>query len=1527
MKIYLYLKNKILTFTVPQRISGTFNFDEDPEEESKLINIEAKDDNWYLYSTSDVHVIHNGVPISDILLQKDKFYVLKRDNIEYLILVTSSFDDSFLPYKYSKNLNLIIGNDKSCNINYPCPYIKGVAAKISIKDDNFTVEVSNNNVYLNNVILPSDPTIHTIPRGSQINIYGLKIAFLNEFLLLNDPLGLIRLNLSTTGLLSYSLTSGNDNPLDIEFKDIDLYKKEEYYSKSPRVRRTIKTKVIDLSAPPKLGGDGKMPLILTIGPMVLMGLTSGIMFVYNVTRVTSGEISIKQIWPSLLSSGVMIVSMILWPLLSRSFDKKIRKKRKKEIADKYTKYLEAKEKELQQEQNLQKEILLENIISVDECLEIIKNAKINFWNKRIEQNDFLVVRLGIGNELLDVKINFPKEGFTVDEDELRKQADNLVEKYRFIPDVPIGYSFYTGRETAIMGEVEKCYGLIHNIILQLITFYSYEDIKIVIMTNRLNEDKWEYIKYLNHNFSNNKEIRFFSANLDSAKVICEYLNGELQKKLNSNQNNIQYRKPYYIIITDDYPQIRRLSFMKTITESDINLGFSLLMLENNMSKLPSKCNNFINMSGNSCGLLKNSFEAQEMINFKDEINYGINMASIARKLSNIPIEFEEGNNQLPDTVTFLEMEKVGKVEQLNILNRWDSNDSTASLRAEVGVDEDANVMYLDLHERYHGPHGLIAGMTGSGKSEFIITYILSMAINYSPDDVAFILIDYKGGGLAFAFENKATGLILPHLAGVITNLDEAEMDRTLVSIDSEIKRRQRVFNAARDVLGESTMDIYKYQRYFKDGKLREPIPHLFIICDEFAELKTQQPDFMDNLISVARIGRSLGIHLILSTQKPSGIVNNQIWSNTSFRICFKVQNTEDSKEMLKRPEAASIKQIGRFYMQVGFDEYFALGQSAWCGAKYFPSDKIIKQVDRSVNFIDETGKIIKSIEARNNIRIEAKGEQLVAILKNIVEVANKTQKRAKKLWLDDIAPIIIISDLEKKYGFKKIPYNIEAIIGEYDAPERQEQGLLTYSVNKQGNTIIYGNDEIEKENLLNSIIYSICKNHNANEINIYIIDYGSESLRMFYGFPQIGGMVHIGEDEGLKNLFKLITEEIRNRKKMLVSFGGSIDLYNQRNEEKLTRILFIINGYDALLESYNSIYDDIASIGRDCERYGITLILTCNTPMSITRKVAICFDNKYSLHLNDPTDYFTIFNKRARVKPKSILGRGLVDNSDEIHEFQTSKIVPQNVNLNDYIENMGNKLREISDYRAKIIPTLPRNVTLEIVENEILSIEKTPIGISKETLKIVDYDFTINTATQIISNRLNNINSFMNSLLEVFLRIKDLTVFFIDTLALLPNAEDKVFNNKKINYFNSNFDAWLEKFIEVERNPEYNKFKSVFIFYGIEKLKTKVDVRLLESLFNEIRQNEYSYLIICDSAKSLKLVEMDLWYSRIKSNTDGIWVGKGFAEQQNFRINRITKEMSNNYKNNYGFCLKENVIELIKLLEFEPLEEGEENEE
>ena len=1522
MRIYLYLTNEILSFTIPKEVSGSFSFDEDQEEESKLINIEAREGKWVLYSTEDTKVIVDNNIVPFTFLYMDTYYILRRNEKNYLIFTENLFEENVSTYLYNKDINLLIGNTQECNIQYSCDYINGLVAKITSKENHVLLEKPENvKLYVNRKSLAGNA--YYIKNGDQINIFGLKLTFFNGLLLINNPKNAIQIS-QTSAKISYYYLEPGQPPKNLEVKDIDLYSKDDYFSKSPRLRRVTETKEINLSPPPRQEAEKDMPFILTIGPMLTMGIMSLVILLNTANKIYIGDTTFAQSWPSLVTAGAMLISMILWPVLTRRYTKKQKKRKQKEIIEKYGKYLDEKREELTIESKLQRDILIENLITIEECLNIIKNNSINFWDKRIDQSDFLVVRIGKGNELLDVKIKYPEEGFTIEESELRKNADKLVEDFKYIENVPIGYSLFKNKITAIMGNMNKSFSFVNNIVLQLITFYSYEDIKIAVFTNEKNKEEWNYIKYLNHNFTNDRTFRFFSSTIESSKNLADFFNQEVNSRIQKIQENEKILfKPHYIIIIDDYDRVKRHSFIKMITELDVNLGFSVIIIEKHLNKLPSKCNNFISLGDNTSGVLKNSYEKQEQLTFYDEINYAVDMMSLTKRLSNIPIEFQEGNGHLPETITFLEMEKVGKVEQLNILNRWNMNDPTSSLKAEVGVDEEGNYMYLDLHEKFHGPHGLIAGMTGSGKSEFIITYILSMAINYSPEEVAFILIDYKGGGLAFAFENKVTGISLPHLAGTITNLDKAEMDRTLVSIDSEVKRRQAVFNSARDKLGESTMDIYKYQRFYREGKLAEPVPHLFIVCDEFAELKSQQPDFMDNLISVARIGRSLGVHLILATQKPSGVVNDQIWSNSKFRVCLKVQDASDSREMLKRPDAAELKQTGRFYLQVGYDEYFALGQSAWCGAKYYPSEKIIKQVDKSINFINDTGNFIKSIQAGNNIKIEAQGEQLAAIMNSIIETAKQCNMKVRRLWLDNIDKIILIENLIKKYQIEATPYKVEAILGEYDAPEKQEQGLLKFDLLEQGNTIIYGNDGSEREGLLNSIIFSSCLLHKAEELNIYMIDYGSETLRMFNNFPQVGGMVFMGEEEKYRNVLKLIMGEIRNRKKKLVSYGGSLETYNQQNEEKIPTILFILNNYEGLVEIHQDIYDTVAPIARECTRYGIILIITCNAPSSVGRKISQSFDNKYTLHLNDPTDYYSVFNVKSNTKPRDIFGRGLAYN-DGVHEFQTASIVDEEHSLTEYMQEVSKMLQEQNEKKAPPIPSLPERITFELVKDAIGDLKKVPIGISRGRLEVVKYDFTQYLTTNIASNKLININCFMDSLLDILKLIPNTSIIFIDTQQLLPSAGEK-----QINYVNDNFNEYFDKLNEFQEKQKTEPTgRIIYIFYGIERLKTKLDpVSKLENLLKAIQGTENTNIIFCDSTKAFKSIDFDSWYSKIKNTTDGIWVGTGLPEQSTFRIPKLKKEMSNKYPNNYAYCFVDGDPELIKLIEFNDMLEKDEEEE
>ncbi len=1510
MKITLFLESKLYEYVLPVQKSGSYSFDVDSDEVDKLINIEERNGEWVLYGTDTVFINSGNGFVQTMIIKSNSFYMISRNNINYLIYASDFNHRISKVFVYDDNSYLKIGNLQDANIMYQNNYLKDLY--LDIRKENGRLILRSNLTmyfYINDIRVNNGELI--LNNGDTINLLGLKIMILPQLLLFNMPTEGVSFRNNTIKEFNYPVEEYKN----IAIKENELYDKNKYFYKSPRIRRLIEEKEIKLDRPPKLKSDDKMPLLLTIGPMMTMMASSGISLVNTTMRIADGTATMKNSWPTFAMCGVMMASSFLWPTISRAYNKKLDKKNNDDIVKKYTAYLNKKQTEFNDLAILQKSILSENLINYQECLNAIETRRNTFWSKRKEHNDFLEVRVGMGRVPLKVKVSFPEDGFTMEEDHLKKMADDMLESSKELNNVPLGYSFYENYLTAVMGEMDKCYNFVNNCILQLMTFYCYDELKFIVFTSENNIGKFDYLKYSNYNFSNNKNVRYFASSDEEYKNLSEYLMQELSYRMElvrGNKATGKDFKQYYVVICDNYIDAKKLEFFKELTEVNSNVGFSTIIIENKFSNLPSKCVNFINLNQKTSSILKNSFESAQITDFHDEITNNVNMMEIIKILSNVPVEIEDEEAQLPNSIGFLEMEKVGKVEQLNVLNRWNSNDSTKTLKAEVGVDATKDLLYLDLHEKAHGPHGLIAGMTGSGKSEFIITYILSLAMNYSPDDVAFVLIDYKGGGLAGAFNNEATGVRLPHLAGTITNLDKAELNRTLVSIDSEIKRRQEMFNTARDSLGESTIDIYKYQGYYHQKKLKEPIPHLFIICDEFAELKSQQPEFMDNLISVARIGRSLGVHLILATQKPSGVVNDQIWSNSKFRVCLKVQDTGDSNEMLKRPDAANIKQTGRFYLQVGYDELFALGQSAWCGAKYFPSEKVVKVVDKSVDIINNIGAIIHRSEDDSGKNKNAQGEQIAAVMNEIINVSNQVNKYARKLWLDNIPGMILSDNIEKKYGIQYEPYNIKAVIGEYDAPELQEQGIVLYDLLRDGNTIIYGNDGTDRELLLNSMVYSIAKNYSSNEINMYAIDFGSESLRIFAGLPHFGGMVTAGDDEKYHNLLKMIADEIKKRKELFVNYGGEYKNYINNSGEKLPIKMVIINNYDAAKSNISTLYEEMPELIRDSDRYGIFFVITASGSSSVGQKVVQNCSNIYCLKLKDAYEYSSLLGAKVKNEPRDVLGRGMCL-VNGVHEFQTVNIVEDENKLADYVINFVNNIKNKNMPKAKKIPSLPNYVMLEDVEEIIKDQTNVPVGISKNTLEVVGLNLLENVGNLILSNKLDNTKGFVKSLMDVLKKFND-NIIFIDMYNTFSMIKDKVGS-----YYNNQYDQVIDGLINYvnECMNSASNANTTIVISSLSRLATKIsDSKKLETLFNLLKKYEKIGLIVIDEATKLKQYTFESWYRGIFTGQEGVWVGSGVSEQQVLKISSYNKEFRANYKNNMGFYVSSGNATLIKLLDF-----------
>lgn len=422
-------------------------------------------------------------------------------------------------------------------------------------------------------------------------------------------------------------------------------------------------------------------------------------------------------------------------------------------------------------------------------------------------------------------------------------------------------------------------------------------------------------------------------------------------------------------------------------------------------------------------------------------------------------------------------------EELKIRERWRNGQSHKSLAVPLGLRAAGDILSLNLHEKAHGPHGLVAGTTGSGKSETIQSYILSLAVNFHPHEVGVLLIDYKGGGMANMFRD------LPHLLGTITNLDGSESMRALASVKAELARRQRVFS----IYGVN--HINGYMELFKTGEAKEPIPHLFIISDEFAELKKEQPEFMKELVSAARIGRSLGVHLILATQKPTGVVDDQIWSNSKFKLCLKVQNEGDSKEVLKTPDAASITLPGRAYLQVGNNEIYELFQSAWSGAVYIEEKEKDVTLDERIYKVNEIGQgeLINQDLSGKKAEKKAVKTQLEVIIEHIKKVyESEKQIPVKKPWLPPLQNMIVSPYAkEEKHPPNKWGWvNLNISIGKMDIPELQSQKECNIDFFKEGNLLFVASSGYGKTIFLTTILMSLAKLNDVDFLNFYILDYG-----------------------------------------------------------------------------------------------------------------------------------------------------------------------------------------------------------------------------------------------------------------------------------------------------------------------------------------------------------------------------------------------------------------------------------------------------
>ncbi len=1531
MLVSLIKKNKIRNLILPNNIYGNYWITDylSNNQEQNLINIEAYQGKWKLNSNQDVVILENNVEKESIILQNYGFYLIevKATKERLLLHCAPVYDNTYKYYYLVNNMEISIGSDPNSVISYKHPLASKDHATLIFKDGVFTIRDNKSKigVFVNDQRIDNEQRIYS---GDLIFISGLKIIVLIEnskpILVINNPCGLVSLK-----PVVFQERLAKDFEVNLDYKDIvnlDAvpYTDDDYFHKKPRFKSNLEKFVLKLDTPPASAKGEEMPVLLTIGPMVTMAMVSGVNLLNIINNISTGVSTWEQSKFSIISALAMLASMLLWPLLIRFYQKFMKNKREKKRVRLYSKYIDEKKTLIDDTRKKQIQILNENFVSLEECQNIINEQKMSFWGKKNTEEDFLNVSLGYGTIPMLIDVQYPEEHFSLEHDKLKDLVAKLVKEPKDLVNVPISYSILQKYITAIIGDNKSCQRIVDNILLQLFTFHSYDDVKVVIFTNEDHESNWDYMKISPHCLDDTRKIRFFGSNNNEIKEICYNLERiyQARKEYKSSGNKQVLFEPYYIIVTDCYKSIRNFDFIKNLLDDEENMGFSMLIMNDKVSSLPNGCQSFINVSNKECEVFENILNSH-IQKFRIDFTSNYDMYECIKKLANIPIEMTRNQEgKLPDKYGFLEMYDIGKVEQLNSLSRWSKNNPILTLQAPVGIGKSGEKLTLDLHEKFHGPHGLIAGMTGSGKSEFIITYILSMAVNYHPNEVQFILIDYKGGGLTSAFVNPETGEYLPHIVGTITNLDSNEINRSLASIESELKRRQRAFNDAKVISNESTIDIYKYQNLYRKGIVKEPIAHLFIISDEFAELKQQQPDFMQQLITTARIGRSLGVHLILATQKPAGVVDNQIWSNTRFRVCLRVQDKSDSSDVIKCPDAAFIKQTGRFFLQVGYNEIFILGQAAWAGNKYVATEKLKKNVDTSLDFIDNIGYVVKSVDTETKQELVSNGEELSNIVKYLIKIGNDQNIHPNKLWLDAIPAYINLDNLIKKYNYSKPHFGIETIIGEYDVPNKQEQNLLKLNF-LNGNTLVYGVAGSGKENFITTMIYSSMELYSPKEVNYYVLEFGSESLRMFNNSPIVGDVILPDDNDKVANLYKFLYKNIDIRKNLFSNYNGSFEYYCKNSGKTVPSIVVVINNFEAYSETFVDFEEMLQQLTRECVKYGIYFVITVSNPNGIRYKLKSNFSQLFALQQNDPSDYTSILGNVRKMYPSRIFGRGIIS-LDAIYEFQTAMVTSKE-NISDYVKEKCSEFLLKYGEKAKPIPVLPNVVTYEDIKDEIDD-KNLVVGIEKNSLNVSKYPIYKNFVNLILTSDIANIEKFTNCMLKQ-LELKPGNIIVINT-----TDNNIILNNPKKNrYFGDNFDNVFESltnyieekrklFVDNNHNPNIfeDDAKITCIIIGIDAFKNKLKFEnssKFGSLFENSKDLSLINYIFIDSQDKIKKIEYDSWYKTVVNNTQGIWIGNGISDQFSLKINSVTKELRQEIPDNFCYVVKKGKAELVKYVE------------
>ncbi len=936
--------------------------------------------------------------------------------------------------------------------------------------------------------------------------------------------------------------------------------------------------------------------------------------------------------------------------------------------------------------------------SVVEVLEAVDARSPLVWTRRPEHDSFAQVRLGLGTQTSRNSVEMPSTNKTLPG--LWRELTDTVARYADVTGVPVVADIMSCGNVGVGGPERVADPVVRGFLAQFVGLHSPAELTVAAFAVG---DRWDWLKWLPHTDGGR-----LAGNAAECSALATWVEALIDERWSAQTaDDGPAPLPAVIVFVDDDAPVERPRLVQ-VAERGPGVAVHLVWCSASVERLPAACRTFVDVDANTGRGLAGFVVGGQTVSDLEIEPAGLASATrLARRLSPLvdsgaPVDTA---SELPRSVAFVDLTGHDLARSPDaVADRWRSNESLPSdsmvsrrrdhgLRALVGHTVDGPI-HLDL--RAQGPHALVGGTTGSGKSEFLQSWILGLAADNSPARVTFLLVDYKGGA-AFA-----DCVELPHCVGLVTDLSPHLVRRALASLDAELRHREQLLHDRR------AKDLIELERR------NDPTcpPSLVIVVDEFAALVSEVPEFVDGVVNIAQRGRSLGLHLVLATQRPAGVIKDNLRANTNLRIALRMADEGDSDDVIGTTQAALFDPDipGRAIVKSGPGRITAF-QAAYSGG-HFAGRTIRRPIEvSSLRF----GAPVQRDQGTPSTVVAAPAGP-----SDIERVVHTIDRAARQLripvprrpWLPELAD---------RYRLEALPTDRTddtIVFGVADDPDLQRQPVVAFHPDADGNLAVYGTGGTGKSGALRSIgLAAGFGSTRGGPVWVYGLDFGSRGLQPLAPLPHVGSIIPGEDGERVQRLLRFLEGTIDDRgERFARAEAATISEYRRRSgRDDEARIIVLVDGVGAFRAEYeggllNRWWELFLTIAAEGRALGIHVVMSADRPSAVPSNLASSIQRHLVLRLASEMDYAIADVPADAYGAGTPPGRGFLDG----REIQVGVIggVGDLARQGTAIEHCGAAMVRNSSVAAPPIESLPTRVALSE-----LGTGRPVIGVSDDTLE------------------------------------------------------------------------------------------------------------------------------------------------------------------------------------------------------------------